>query len=101
MALDNLKDTPPVKRGTSHRYLDNEDDREANDETASISRDAFITFNLKVQKALSKEFQLNEAVLIAEADWERDMGVNAAAGKDMHHDIKKRRMHYDDFFESM
>lgn len=54
-------------------------------------------------QALAPEFQLNEAVLIAEADWERDMRTQqpGAHGKDVHHDINKRRMFYDDFFESM
>jgi hypothetical protein len=60
----------------------------------SISREDFIAFNIKIQKALLPTFDLSEAVLIAEADWDRDMANQVASGlqHSAHPDVRKRRM---------
>jgi hypothetical protein len=97
LAVDGLKDRPEggVSPHTAHSYPHPAHGHNSHSAGSSIGRDEFITFNIKVQKALSPDFQLHEAVLIAEADWDRDMSLQRPGPngtKDVHPDIRKRRM---------
>ena len=98
LAVDGLKDRPEggVSPHTAHSYPHPHAHPQHHHSAGStIGRDEFIVFNIKVQKALSPDFQLHEAVLIAEADWDRDMSLQRPGPngtKDVHPDIRKRRM---------